>query len=325
MKHFSMYVIGTLNTSTVPGRVASDLLDAIPKHMLPWLEESGIPIHAEKTNGSTLLEKAGFYLSSPTGDEAAIKRSLQIGLLFTLTHGLYHMGRTRMEPEDVTALSKAWGGVNLKELYPKMDASTAEAIKEDNNIVTLCETHSKELQKQVAPNGSIKVGLGPDDSREWVWALKTKTKGVYKIDNVPMFVYGYSLGDHIRVKKTADGGFIAGKTVEHSGNTTFGVLIETGDEIKNAVLGFLKGQGCDIEGAGHNYWGVNVPKGDPKGNGATEIYLWLLHKTNRVKVSCLSHEVNLEAFDRMMEEFPEREGFLAEFESRFPKPQPIAA
>lgn len=192
-----------------------------------------------------------------------------------------------------------------------------QVVSIDKNIMAVCPTHSKDLQKLVTPNGAIKVGIGSDDNREWVWALKTRTKGVYKIDNVPMFVQGYSLGDHVRVKKTDDG-LVAGKTVKHSGNKTFGLLIETGNAIRDAVLKFLIKQGCFIEGTGVNYWGVNVPKND---DGATDIYLLLLHKTNPVKAVCLSHNVDMDEFDKTMKGFPGREKFLAEFESRFPKPK----
>src|SRR6266481_5682699 len=194
-----------------------------------------------------------------------------------------------------------------------------KTVLQDDNVIAVCKSHSKELQKQVAPNDAIKVGIGATDNREWVWALKTKTKGVYEISNVPMFVEGYSLGDHVRVKKTQDG-FLAGKNIKRSGNQTFGVLIETGSKIKDAVLQFLTESNCVIEGFnGVNYWGVSVPKD----SDITLPFLLLLHKTKCVRIFPRSHVVDMKKFEEALEGFPDKEQFLADFESRFPRPRQL--
>lgn len=111
------YVIGTLNQNTRYGRIATELLNAIPPHMLPLLAAAETPIYAEKKDGNALLSRDGLFLSAAgEGSEAQVTRLLQSCLVFTLMHGAYHLNKP-VSAEDSNALSKAWGGVNLRKLY----------------------------------------------------------------------------------------------------------------------------------------------------------------------------------------------------------------
>ncbi len=205
-------------------------------------------------------------------------------------------------------------------------------LGDGSNMIGLCKPCSEVLQKQVLPNGSVKVGLSAEIggiSREWVWAQKVRN-GVYEIQNIPMLTFGYSYGDHVRAKKTADG-LIVQKVVKPSGDMTFGVLIETGKKIEKAVLEFLEATHCGAEGNGRNYWGVHIPvkNADPRLDPRLIVsVLHALHKTERVKVFCLSHDV----FEHIEKDLKRSAQARAEYsdlqkkvESMFPKPQTQAA
>jgi hypothetical protein len=186
----------------------------------------------------------------------------------------------------------------------------------NKNTTIVCEKHSKQLAQEVQNNGkSVKVAL-PDDEgpSEFLWAEKTGTPGVYKLDNIPMLVPGYSLGDLVRAKKTS-AGLVVTKTVKRSGNLTFGVMFKS-KAIEKTMLHILnKTEGASVEGFSKNHWSVSLPKEE----WVATMFLSLLHKTKRADVFSLSHTLHMETLADEEINPKKRDEFVSLFERMLPK------
>lgn len=94
---------------------------------------------------------------------------------------------------------------------------------------------------------------------ESVWAtIVDKAEGLYKLDNIPFFVTGYSSGDIIYAELEHDR-LIVKSLVKESGNTTLQVYCFKEEHVE-IVRKKLEAYGCAWEGS-HlpRYFSVDVP------------------------------------------------------------------
>ncbi len=94
----------------------------------------------------------------------------------------------------------------------------------------------------------------------WVQSLGNDE---YKVDNLPYYTYGVSLGDVVYAPITlADAVPTFQKVISKSGNRTIRIYFSstpTREASKDMILKTLVGFGCDYEGANSRYFSINVP------------------------------------------------------------------
>jgi Domain of unknown function (DUF4265) len=112
---------------------------------------------------------------------------------------------------------------------------------------------------------SAKVALrSPEGEVETVWAFDLG-QGRYRVDNLPWYAYGVSLGDVIEAAPDPEGQLHMVRVVSKSGNRTLRLVFPAAElrtawpaEIQD-VMDWLIRHGCSYEGANRRYQAVNVP------------------------------------------------------------------
>lgn len=101
----------------------------------------------------------------------------------------------------------------------------------------------------------------PPVGYESIWAETLDvTKGLYRVDNIPFFAYGVSLGDTVHAKRV-EGELRFRKVVEKSGNSTLRVFCRDASKIP-ALQKLLIARGGRVERSHlKKLFAVNVPKG----------------------------------------------------------------
>jgi hypothetical protein len=112
------------------------------------------------------------------------------------------------------------------------------------------------------PNAKIVLTTVTDDdtSVETPWAFRLGTD-LYRLDNIPFFAYGISLGDVVEAAPQADDPRPHfRRIVQKSGNRTVRVVAEEGAEsVAQQILDGLEGLGCCYTGANPRYICLNIP------------------------------------------------------------------
>ena len=106
----------------------------------------------------------------------------------------------------------------------------------------------------------VEDGYPPSDS-ERVWAVP-EAVGTYVLDNIPVFVEGFALGDEVSASLNGAGELIAGDLVSSAGHSAARVLFSDGfrDEDVRALRAELLGLGCESEfDRQHGLLAVDVP------------------------------------------------------------------
>lgn len=97
---------------------------------------------------------------------------------------------------------------------------------------------------------------------ETLWAFKVGTDK-YRLDNLPFYAYGVSLGDVVLTSFHEDEGFpVFERAVEKSGNRTVRVIFDAEVDASNdaqRVLDSLVALGCGYEGTNKRLIAINVP------------------------------------------------------------------
>lgn len=105
----------------------------------------------------------------------------------------------------------------------------------------------------------VKVALrDADGDVETLWADDLGA-GRYRLDNVPFFTRGVSLGDIVTATPNAQGLPEITGVVEKSGNRTLWVLFPEPIDRTHPFLAFVEAAGCSYEGARASLFAVNVP------------------------------------------------------------------
>jgi hypothetical protein len=112
---------------------------------------------------------------------------------------------------------------------------------------------------------TVKIALtGPDGDVETLWAFDLGSNR-YRLDNLPWYAYGVSLGDVVEAEPDGAGGLVMRRVLEKSGNRTLRILPEVSEvtgqwpfEVQAVIVGLVE-RGCGHEGANHRYVAVNVP------------------------------------------------------------------
>ena len=99
---------------------------------------------------------------------------------------------------------------------------------------------------------------GPDGEVETPWAERVGEREL-RLDNLPWFAYGISLGDVVEADATGDDGvFEFVRVVRPSGNRLVRVILDDESQIET-VLEPLVELGCDYEGANRRLISISVP------------------------------------------------------------------
>lgn len=103
---------------------------------------------------------------------------------------------------------------------------------------------------------------GGDGYTETVWA-EPVGGDIYRLDNIPYFAYGLSLGDHVRAAHDGEGPLRMVELVKPSGNRTLRVafLDQPGASSDEAapLREHLEALGCELEIAFSTLLAVSVP------------------------------------------------------------------
>jgi hypothetical protein len=100
------------------------------------------------------------------------------------------------------------------------------------------------------------------ETTETMWAIIVdKSKGLYKIDNVPFYASSLSSGDIIFAEYDEDESMLTYRnTVEYSGNSTIRIVgLDKSSNLSDLVTE-LQQMGCLIERMNDRYLAVEVPK-----------------------------------------------------------------
>jgi Domain of unknown function (DUF4265) len=122
------------------------------------------------------------------------------------------------------------------------------------------------MTKNLADKGYVKVRMTDLEGvhTETVWAV-TVSPGRFRVDNVPWFAYGVSVGDIVEGAQYADGMYDFTRVTEASGNRTIRMILPDGESSDSArgkaILAEVRAIGCSFEGANGRYFGVTIPPG----------------------------------------------------------------
>ena len=112
----------------------------------------------------------------------------------------------------------------------------------------------------------VKVLFYPNDdyytTPETLWA-RPLGDGTYKILNTPFYFYGASFEDVVRAVPAADGMLEFQEVVEHSGSSTYRIMVSEGFEHEpfDSFWQPLGALGCSLERARGRFYAVDVPPG----------------------------------------------------------------
>jgi Domain of unknown function (DUF4265) len=106
--------------------------------------------------------------------------------------------------------------------------------------------------------------VGGNGEVETLWAHDLGS-GRYRLDNLPWYAYGISVGDVVEAVASDGGQFTFSRIVEKSGNRTLRIIllrIPDGDQLtfeSESALPILTELGCGFEKANRRFIAVNVP------------------------------------------------------------------
>ena len=98
----------------------------------------------------------------------------------------------------------------------------------------------------------------PPVGAESMWAVKVG-ENEYKIDNIPFYVRGISVGDIVSTKEE-DKVLYYNKLLKDSGNCTIRVFIQNENvkETEGFLRTFLKEKGAEIEGLNEGFFAIDI-------------------------------------------------------------------
>jgi Domain of unknown function (DUF4265) len=102
----------------------------------------------------------------------------------------------------------------------------------------------------LADEGFVKIKMsGPDGTVETLWAVRV-TPDRFRLDNLPFYAYGVSLGDIVEGEEYVPGMYDLVKVVEPSGNRLMRVILAADAKANTAagklVIDRLHALGCDL-------------------------------------------------------------------------------
>jgi Domain of unknown function (DUF4265) len=120
------------------------------------------------------------------------------------------------------------------------------------------------VSQSLADQGFVKIRMSDPsgDLIETLWAM-TVGPGRFKLDNVPWFAYGLSLGDIVEGVEYAPAMYDFTRVAEPSGNRAIRVMLDEGrgtnSDAGKVLLAGLTDLGCGYEGATRRLVGVTIP------------------------------------------------------------------
>jgi hypothetical protein len=101
---------------------------------------------------------------------------------------------------------------------------------------------------------------GWDTEAEWLWA-KRVTDDSYELCNIPIYAYGLSLGDVVRVINAEDGALEFADVVQRGGHSTYRIIASEGLDQQGVqeLLTALRERGCDTEQVNRVHLTIDVP------------------------------------------------------------------
>lgn len=95
---------------------------------------------------------------------------------------------------------------------------------------------------------------------ESLWALPI-SEGIFRIDNVPFYIYGISNRDLVKAEARNDGIFAFAGTYEKGGHSTYRVFLREGtsDSLFESRWKEFERLGCSKEGGGEGLYAIDVP------------------------------------------------------------------
>lgn len=97
---------------------------------------------------------------------------------------------------------------------------------------------------------------------EKMWAIPVNSNGEFRLDNIPLLVYGISQGDIFLAELAEDGFFHFKSVMKRGGHSTVRVHFKTNPLDLNIIRTYLDALnkfGCNYEGNGSTLYALDIP------------------------------------------------------------------